>query len=275
MPLFTTMEGALGFGRGYRAPAGGGGGTGTSSNDPGINAAQIMAAGNTSNAWYWIKTSGMSEARQVWCNMTDAGGGWMLASYNGNKQAAVLSNRGQWYPVAWSNGQGTLSGQFAVNAMDLWYHNGTNQCSTLMRLAFTTANAVPTVDNSYIGHTCHYFTNAGSLRLSTASGVAGTGVFATNNLLMSTLWSSVKGYTLMSTLYTVADADWMYNTGTNFYWNPCLPQTGQVTRNGNAQGNGGWMRTQDRDSWGLANIAVNASGSGNTFIGSTLAVFIK
>lgn len=276
MPLFTTMEGAFGFGRGYRAPAGGGGGTGTSSNDPGINAAQIMAAGNTSNAWYWIKTSGMSQARQVWCNMTDAGGGWMLVSYNGNKQQAVTANNGQWYPVAWSNGQGTLSGQFAANAMDLWYHNGTNQCSTLMRLASATANAVPTIANSYIGHTCHYFTRAGFLNLSTGSGVAGNGQFtATGQPFMSTLWSSVKGYTLMSTLYTVADADWMYNTGANFYWNPCLPQNGQTSRSGSGLGNGGWMLTVGKDSWGLSNVALANSSQGNTFPGSTLAVFIK
>ena len=237
MPMFTTMEGALGFGRAAAPVVPINTSTGTSSNNPGVNAAQVFAAGNTSNGWYWIKTSGMAASRQVYCNMTDAGGGWMLVSYNGNKQQATAANNGQWYPVAWSNGQGVLSGQFAANAMDLWYHNGTNQCSTMMRLASATANAVPTIANSYIGHTCHYFTRAGFLNLSTGSGVAGNGQFTTpNQPLMSTLWSSLKGYTLMSTLYTNADADWMYNTGNGFYWNPCLPNP--TSRSGSGNGNG-------------------------------------
>ncbi len=276
MPMFATMSGEFGYGRAAAPTAPINTSTGTSSNNPGVNAAQVLAAGNTSNGWYWIKTSGMAAARQVYCNMTDAGGGWMLVSYNGNKQSGVAASNGQWYPVAWSNGQGTLSGQFAANAMDLWYHNGVNQCSTMMRLASGTANAVPTLANSYIGHTCHYFTRAGNLNLSTGSGVAGNGQFtATGQPLMSTLWSSLKGYTFMSTLYTTAEADWMYNTGPGFYWNPCLPQTGQTSRNGNAQGNGGWMLTNNKDSWGLSNVAVGGSSAGNVFIGSTLAVFIK
>jgi hypothetical protein len=274
--MFATMAGEFGYGRGAPTTAPINTSTGTSSNNPGVNAAQVLAAGNTSNGWYWIKTSGMAAARQVYCNMTDAGGGWMLVSYNGNKQSGTAASNGQWYPVAWSNGQGTLSGQFAANAMDLWYNNGSNQCSTMMRLASGTANAVPTLANSYIGHTCHYFTRAGNLNLSTGSGVAGNGQFtATGQPFMSTLWSSLKGYTFMSTLYTTAEADWMYNTAIGFYWNPCLPQTGQTSRNGNAQGNGGWMLTTSKDSWGLSNVAVNGSSAGNSFIGSTLAVFIK
>ncbi|NDE17576.1 hypothetical protein EBZ80_21885 [bacterium] len=274
MPSFVTLEGAFGFGR-ARPPTGVSSSTGMSSNTPGVSGVQIYNAGNTTDGWYWVKTSMMSTAQQVYCNMTDAGGGWMLVSYNGNKQAATTLARGQFYPVAWSNGAGVLSGQFSANVMDLWFHGGSNQCSNAMRLGSFTANAVPTLANSYIGHTCQYFTNASSLRLSTGSGVQGTGVFGTSGLLMSTLWSSLKGFTLMSTLYTVTDADWMYNTGVNFYWSLSLPQTGQTSRNGNAQGNGGWMRTQDRDTWGLSNVAVNASGNGNIFPGSTVAVFIK
>lgn len=276
MPSFVTLEGAFGYGRAAAPPIGVSSSTGMSSNTPGVNATQIFNAGNTSNGWYWIKTSMMAQARQVYCNMTDDGGGWMLVSYNGNKQNAVSAAlRGQFYPVAWSNGQGVLSGQFSANVMDLWFNGGTNQCSNALRLGFTMANAVPTVANSYIAHTCQYFTNASSLRLSISSGVQGIGAFGTNGLLMSTLWSSVKGFTAMSTLYTVVDADWMFNTGANFYWTLSLPQTGQTSRNGNGQGNGGWMRTADRDTWGLSNVAVGVSGGGGSFPGSTVAVFIK
>jgi hypothetical protein len=251
-------------------------GIGTSSNNPAINATQVMQGGNTSNGWYWIKTSRMAEARQVYCNMVDAGGGWMCVSYSGNKQAAATTQlRGQFYPAAWSNGQGTLSGQFAVDVMDLWYHNGVNQCSNLLRLATTVVNDVPTVANSYIAHQCVYTSNAGRIS-TTASGVQGTGVLDPVAVLIPTLWSSIKGYTLMSQYNTNCPSDWMYNTGTNFYWIPVLPtDSSNIIRTGSGQGIGGWMRTQDKDSWGLSNVASNASSSGNTFPGATLAVFVK
>ena len=42
-------------------------GIGTSSNDPALNATQVMQGGNTSNGWYWIKTSQMATSRQVYC----------------------------------------------------------------------------------------------------------------------------------------------------------------------------------------------------------------
>ena len=74
MPAISMVSAAMGYGRTQR-PAAGGGGTGTSSNDPGINAVQVYNSGNTSNGWYWIKTSNMANARQVYCNMTDSGGG--------------------------------------------------------------------------------------------------------------------------------------------------------------------------------------------------------
>ena len=273
MPFFASMEGSLGYGRGIQYISSNG--LGLSSNNPGINATQIYNAGNTSNGWYWVKTSMMGASRQVWCNMIDAGGGWMLVSYNGNKQSTNAVAAGQFYPVAWSNGQGTLSGQFAANAMDLWFHNGTNQCSNLMRLASASANAVPTVANSYIGHYVTYIANASTLNLSTGSGVQGTGVFATSGQLMDARWSSLKGYTSLSTIYTKADADWMYNTGANFYWNPILPASQSTSRSGNALDTGGWMRTQGKDSWGLSNVAYGVNSGGAAFIGSTLAVFIK
>jgi hypothetical protein len=206
--------------------------------------------------------------------MTDVGGGWMLISYNGNKQNTNTNLAGQYYPVQWLGGQGTLSGQFATNAMDLWFHNGTYQCSSLMRIATTTPNAVPTISNSYIAHYITYTTNQSSLLLATASGVQSTGVFASGGTLMAGRWSSLKGYTTLTTHTTNADVDWMYNTGLNFYWNPILP-IGGASRSGSGLDIGGWMRTIGKDSWGLSNVASGASSAGNVFIGSTLAVFIR
>lgn len=274
MPFITSLAYNFAYAP-NSSPSGGGGGAGTSSNDPAINAFAVQNAGSTNNGWYWIKTSRMATARQVYCNLTDAGGGWMCISYNGTKQSGTVIQRGQFYPCAWSNGQGTLSGQFSVDVMDLWYHNNSNQCSNLLRLATNTSNDVPTISNSYIAHQCIYTTNASRLS-TTASGVQGTGVFDPAAVLMNTTWSSIKGYTLMTTLTTNAASDWMYNTGTNFYWNPVLPSTDSNNiRSGNAQGTGGWMRTQDRDSWGLSNVAFNASSGGNLFTGNTLAIFVR
>ena len=274
MPFISGVDGRYGFGRSYVAPIPLSG-IGLSSNNPGSNGVHVYNSGNVTNGWYWIKTSMMSQARQVYCNMSDVGGGWMLISYNGNKQNANTNLAGQYYPVQWLGGQGTLSGQFAANAMDLWFHNGTYQCSSLMRVATTTPNAIPTVANSYIAHYVTYTSNQSSLTLSTGCGVQSTGIFASGGTLMGARWSSLKGYTILTSTYTTnADADWIYNTGTLFYWNPILPING-TSRSGSAADIGGWMRTIGKDSWGLSNVAVGASSGGNAFIGSTLAVFIK
>lgn len=271
MPFVCATSGQYGFGRSFLSQ---GSDLGLSSNNPACNAVQIYDAGNTSNAWYWIRTSGMTQARRVWCNMTDAGGGWMLVSYNGNKQNPTVSAAGQWYPVAWSNGEGTLSGQFAANVMDLWYHNSQAQCSSLMRIASRVVNDTPLLSTGYIAHQVNYTTSTNNLNLTISSGLAGTGVLSSSNVLMGAVWSSLKGYTFLSTHTTRADSDWMYNTGTNFYWNPVLPINGG-SRSGSGTDVGGWMRTGAKDSWGLSNVNVGQSSGGNAFIGSTLAVFIR
>ena len=157
--------------------------------------------------------------------------------------------------------------------MELWYNNGVNQCSNMLRLATNTSNDIPTVTNSYIAHQIIYTSNAGRIS-TTASGNAGTGVFDPSAVLIPTTWSSIKGYTLMTTYNTNTASDWMYNTGASFYWNPVLPTDSSNTiRSGSGIGIGGWMITTNRDSWGFSNVASNASSAGNTFPGNTLAVF--
>ena len=67
-----------------------------------------------------IKTSGMSIARNVYCNMTDQRGGWMLISYNPTNTVTV----GNAYPNVWTSGAGaSFSNKFCVDAQDLWYNN--------------------------------------------------------------------------------------------------------------------------------------------------------
>jgi len=41
----------------------------------------LKAQGQNTNGYYWIQPTGASYARQVWCDMTNSGGGWMLMSF--------------------------------------------------------------------------------------------------------------------------------------------------------------------------------------------------
>jgi hypothetical protein len=47
------------------------------------HAKYIRDLGITTNAYYWVKPTSFSEARQVWCDQTNNGGGWMLMSFCG------------------------------------------------------------------------------------------------------------------------------------------------------------------------------------------------
>lgn len=275
MPAIATLAGSCGYGRSQTQQAAPPSGIGLTSNNPGSNAAAVYADGSTSNGFYWIRTSVMSSAYQVYCNMED--GAWMLISYNGHKQDPILARRGQLYPVGWSNelGSNTLGGMMAANFNDLWYSGASNQCTQLMRLAFTGSNAVPVLSNAYIGHTVTYGSNVNLIAPTTASGLQGTAVFNPSAVRVGATWNALKGYTTLSNYSTSAASDLLYNQGTNFYWNPCLPIADQSLRSGSGLDIGGWMRTQDRDSWGLANVNVNSSSGGNSFPGNTLAVFIR
>ncbi len=47
------------------------------------HAKYIIDLGITTTAYYWIKPTSFSQARQVWCDQTNSGGGWMLMSFCG------------------------------------------------------------------------------------------------------------------------------------------------------------------------------------------------
>lgn len=239
-------------------------GRGTLQN-PGVNAVDIYNSGGTSSGWYYIQTSTMASPLQVYCNMTDQGGGWMLISYNPNDSAGGTT--GIIYPNLWTNGQGTLN-RLAVKAMDLWYHNGSAQCSGVMKMATTVANQTPLLANMTIANKVVY-SNPSILSLST---VNPTALVAGATFLNGT-WSPVKGHTQMTTNLTVtAPSDWLYQA--NSWWTVCGPSTDTATlRSGNAQGTGSWTNPTTSNIYGVADVAA-AGNSGRTDL-LTYAVYIK
>ena len=121
--------------------------------NPGISGVDIYNSGQTTNGWYYIQTSSMSSARQVYCNMTDEGGGWMMITYT--PQFSTGATQGARYPNVWQNGQGTLN-RMSVSTMDLWYHNGQSQCTQVMKMASPTASRTPTLANMQIANKVVY-----------------------------------------------------------------------------------------------------------------------
>ena len=73
--------------------------------NPAVSAQAIYNSGQTTNGWYYIQTSNMTSARQIYCNMTDQGGGWMLMSYNPDN----TTNAGIPYPNQWLGGTGSFA----------------------------------------------------------------------------------------------------------------------------------------------------------------------
>ena len=108
--------------------------------NPAVSAQAIYNSGQTTNGWYYIQTSNMASSRQIYCNMTDQGGGWMLMTYNPDATAVPL---GTPYPNQWLGGTGSFASKVSIDTRQVWYHNGTAQCTQVMKLASTTASLVP------------------------------------------------------------------------------------------------------------------------------------
>jgi hypothetical protein len=242
---------------------------GTLSN-PGISAQDILDSGQTESGWYYIQTSTMAEPKQVYCNMTDESGGWMLIGYtpsfnntNGGLGAGLS------YPNTWQNGEGTFN-RLRVSTMDLWFHNGSAQCTQVMKMATTSYNQIPLLDNCQIANKVIY-SNPSNLLLSTVSNYPAF----VNNTAMAGTWYPIKGHTLMSTSLTVdAPGDWIYSVN-NSWWTVCGPST-QLTsngRSGNAQGTGSWTNPSTNNLYGMSNVAATTN-SNRTDI-QTYAVYIK
>ena len=238
--------------------------------NPAVSAQAIYNSGQTTNGWYYIQTSNMASARQIYCNMTDQGGGWMLMTYNPDATVVPL---GTPYPNQWLGGTGSFASKVSIDARQVWYHNGTAQCTQVMKLASTTASLVPLVTNVQIANKVVY-TNPNNLRLtSTFSSVSAVLV---NNTPMSGTWSGIKGHTLMTgNLNVNAPGDWVYATSGQ-WWTVCGPSTAYPDdqgRSGNAQGSGSWTNNGSSLIYGMADVVANASSNRSDI--KTYAVYIK
>lgn len=238
--------------------------------NPGVSAQDIYNSGQTTSGWYYIKTSTMGSARQVYCNMTDEGGGWMLIAYTpgftGTSVGGITAGLG--YPNTWENGEGTLN-KLRASTMDLWFNNSVAQCSQVLKMASSSASLTPLLSNMSIANKIVY-TNPSNLLLSTVSNYPAF----VNNTPMTGTWYPVKGHTQMSTNLAVnAPGDWIYAVSS--WWTVCGPSTELQAqgRSGNAQGTGSWTNPSANNLYGMADVSANAT-SLRTDINS-YAVYIK
>ena len=237
--------------------------------NPGVSAQDIYNSGQTTSDWYYIKTSTMASPLQVYCNMTDESGGWMLIGYTpsfNNAQGGL--GAGLSYPNTWENGQGTLN-RLRVSTMDLWFNNGVAQCTQVLKMATTVYNQAPLLANMTQANKVVY-SNPSNLLLSTVSNYP---AFVNNTPMLGT-WSPVKGFTIMTgSLAVNAPGDWIYQA--SLWWNTCGPSTdlAPTGRSGNAQGTGSWTNPGNSNLYGMADVAANVNSIRNDI--QSYAVYIK
>lgn len=263
MPFINSVSSKVFLKRRAR-PAGPLDGTRGTVSNPGVSAQEIYDAGNTTTGWYYIQTSSMETAKQVYCNMDDQSGGWMLISYN---PTGITLTPGMIYPNVWTAGEGTLN-KMAVNAMDLWYNSGTAQCDRVMKMASTSVDQTPLLDNMSIANYVVY-DNPENLDLSAVNPTV-----ITNNTPMTGVWYNITGHTAMTSPLAVnSPGDWVYQAGV--WWSVCGPSTQLSTdgRSGNAQGTGSWTNHSTNNYYGMADVAVGIN-SQRTDI-QTYAFYIK
>ena len=239
--------------------------------NPGTSAQDIFDNGQTTSGWYYIQTSTMGSPRQVYCNMDDESGGWMLIGYTpslGNV-SGIAGASGISYPNAWTNGEGTLN-RLRVSTMDLWFHDGAAQCTQVMKMATTSTSQTPLLANMSIANKVVY-NNPSNLLLSTVSNYPAF----VNNTPMTGTWSPIKGHTVMTTSLAVnAPGDWIYAVN-NSWWTVCGPSSQLLAdgRSANAQGTGSWTNPTTNQLYGMANVAASANCLKTDI--QTYAVYIK
>lgn len=212
----------------------------------------------------------MASARRVYCNMTDESGGWMLIAYTpgftGTSVGGISAGLG--YPNTWENGEGTLN-KLRASTMDLWFNNGSAQCSQVLKMANTTASQTPLLANMTISNRVVY-ANPSNLLLSSVSNYPAF----VNNTPMTGTWYPVKGHTAMSTSLAInAPGDWIYQASN--WWTVCGPSTELQAqgRSGNAQGTGSWTNPSSNNLYGMADVSA-VTNSLSTALNS-YAVYIK
>jgi hypothetical protein len=237
--------------------------------NPAVSAQAIYNSGQTTDGWYYIQTSNMGSPRQIYCNMTDQGGGWMLMTYNPN----VNISSGTPYPNQWLGGTGSFASMISIDTRQVWYHSGTAQCTQVMKMATSaTASLTPLLTNMQIANKVVY-TNPNNLRL-TATFSSSSAVFTTNTPMTGT-WSGVKGHTQMTSNLTVnAPGDWVYATSGG-WWTVCGPSSQLFAdgRSGNAQGSGSWTNNGNNNIYGMADVVATSTSQRSDI--KTYAVYIK
>lgn len=238
--------------------------------NPGVSAQDIYNSGQTTSGWYYIKTSTMASAKQVYCNMTDEGGGWMLIAYTPGFIGTTVSGitAGLGYPNTWENGEGTLN-KLRASTMDLWFHNSVYQCTQVLKMASTTTSRTPLLSNMTIANKVIY-NNPSNLLLSTVSNYPAF----VNNTPMTGTWYPVLGHTVMNTSLSVnAPGDWIYQA--SLWWTVCGPSSELQAqgRSGNALGTGSWTNPSSNALYGMANVGTNANCLRSDI--NSYAVYIK
>ena len=232
--------------------------------NPAVSAQAIYNSGQTTDGWYYIQTSNMGSPIQIYCNMTDDGGGWMLMSYNPD---CTVTN-GIPYPNQWIGGTGSFASKVSIDTRQVWYHSGTAQCTQVMKMATATASLTPLLTNMQIANKVVY-TNPNNLKLSATFSTT-----LNNNTPMTGTWSGIKGHTLMSTNLAVdAPGDWIFAAGV--WWTVCGPST-QLTADGrsaNAQGSGSWTNISSNNIYGMADVSTTSPSYRSDI--KTYAVYIK
>ncbi len=179
-----------------------------------------------------------------------------------------VSTPGLGYPNVWENGEGTFN-KLRTKTMDLWFHNGSAQCTQVMKMAATTSTQTPLLENMAIANKVVY-SNPSNLSMSTVSNYPAF----VNNTPMTGTWSPIKGHTSMNTSLSVnAPGDWIYQAGV--WWTVCGPSTelAATGRSGNAQGTGSWTNPASNALYGMANVAASANSLRSDV--QTYAVYIK
>ena len=234
--------------------------------NPAVSAQAIYNSGQTTDGWYYIQTSNMGSPIQIYCNMTDDGGGWMLMSYNPDCTVTT----GIPYPNQWIGGTGSFASKVSIDTRQVWYHSGTAQCTQVMKMATATASLTPLLTNMQIANKVVY-TNPNNLKLSATFSTT-----LNNNTPMTGTWSGIKGHTLMTTNLNVnAPGDWIYDTGGG-WWTVCGPSNAfpdAQGRSGNAAGSGSWTNNNANFIYGMADVSTTTN-SGRSNI-KTYAVYIK
>ena len=184
--------------------------------NPAVSAQAIYDSGQTTDAWYYIQTSNMESPRQIYCNMTDEGGGWMLMTYN----PYVSISPGTPYPNQWLGGTGSFASTISIDTRQVWYHSGTAQCTQLMKMASTTATLTPLLSNMEVANKVVY-NNPNTLKLSgtfssvlyVAASPDGGGVRESGPypFTLTGTWSGIKPSSLLDlgSLPIEVVADWM------------------------------------------------------------------